>query len=128
MDYKNIFYRFAEFSGVKIFKQYFPVCGSYWNSHHINKNSKKDMQTLIYDSWTILKIHYFSAIFIFMSSGKHLFNIDKSAILYLSKFYIPLSYTMMVQIYNIKKAEDRLENIVKNEEPVKERDYSFLKD
>lgn len=127
MIYKNIFYSFAEISGVKIFKKYYPIHGSFWNNYHINKNSIRDMKKIIENAEFFRKLHVAS---LFLSSmiifGGYMMNVknDQSKLMLIVCFQD--LYTIMVQFYNINKAKDRIQYLEDNKIKEKEDENDEL--
>ena len=104
--------------GAKLFKKYWVVGGSFWNTHHTNKNSSRSINRIIQDSFEYTK-HHLGALFI------------ESLVLFMSFFtgyieyskiigYIPImlmihGYPLMIHQYNRILANEQLDYIKKNE-------------
>ena len=95
---------------VKLFKIYWPIRGSYWNTYHINKNRILDLSNVIRCCNKYKDIHYFSTIFgMCFYSFCIIFNlfIQNRDFAFIT-FTFMESYCYIVQRYNIIIAKKRL--------------------
>ena len=93
--------------GVKIFKRYWIVKGSYWNTYHINKNSIYDLESVIEMAIYYKEIHYMTTI-----SGLIVYNMliitnnfNKDRQISFLIFSLCEIYSFIIQQYNIELAE-----------------------
>lgn len=121
-----LFYRFAELLGVKWFKKYWPVKGSYWNSQHMDKTDRTDLTNIFADVKDYTRQHVqVTATIIIMSILGYCTGVIPMAYLnYFLYVLMPMeAYAFMVQRYNymkLKEAWGKLPNVT----PVVKPDYN----
>jgi len=121
---------FAKCLGVDIFKRYWTVGGSAWNSKRINKNSIKDLEGVISDSYDYTRQHIrtftisvgVSIPFLFMEYQNK--NLTLGVIG--SLIFIEL-YSFMVHLYNRLLAWERIDYL-RSQGLVKEDDGEEVTD
>ena len=111
---KKLFIKFAECFGVKIFKKYWVVRGSYWNRKHIDKNQRPDLETIINEANEFTKTHVEQwigiLILIFILTA-----VDLTRYWEYAKLAFAMSlyhgYAFMVHHYNRLLAQERLSSL-----------------
>lgn len=123
-----LFYQIAELLGVRLFKRYWPVNGSYWNEIHCQKNSISDLKEIQRKTKEYTRQHVqTTAILSLICLLSYLFNISNFDIRCYFYLCLPIEcYAFMVQLYNYWKADDALSQIKSN--PVSNPDQRSLLD
>lgn len=115
---KETVYFIAELLGVKTFKRYWPVGGSFWNDTHIRKDSKTDLERTLREVKGYTRQHVQIS---FLVTAIYLLGwlADVSTIDFKYYFYVfvPMElYPFMVQLYNYFKLHDQLDELNKGSE------------
>lgn len=115
--------------GVKYFKKYWVVQGSFWNKTHLDKNSVIDLEEVINDSWNYSK-HHIGILFLelltyFVGSFSGLVTMQQF------KGYIPIGillhvYPLLVHHYNRILAAARITFLSLKNPPEEKKDL-FIK-
>lgn len=103
-----LFLYIAELLGVKTFKKYWLVFGSYWNKTHINPKNEKDLLTVIDNTYFHTRNHIIiilSEILLSLYFTKHF---HYPYLLITTMFH---SYAFMIQLYNYILAKRALKSI-----------------
>lgn len=115
------FYWVAELLGVRLFKRYWPVNGSFWNTEHMNKDRVEDVEETLRMIKEFTRQHVqMSILATIVAILGYIFEIEQMDLR--SYFYIVLPmqlYPFLVQIYNYYKAQDRLQYL-QNRVPISE--------
>lgn len=97
---------------IRLFKTYWPVQGSYWNSSHIDKNEIKDLETVICQSWNYTQQHLPPFLIILIMFVFSLFEDNTLSWLQIICFRVSIFwelYALNVHVYNREKAKDRIQ-------------------
>jgi hypothetical protein len=112
MSRKEKFYvKFCGYMGIKLFKKYWPVDGSYWNKYHTDSKSTQDLNNIIDDANRYTRKHVYSSV-LQMASAPIMYimsiahcpnNVKRINMAYIclgSFFLITQGYAFMVHHYN----------------------------
>lgn len=102
---KLLFLFVAELMGVRLFKKYWIVSGSYWNRSHINPNNANDLYNVIFYTY----LHTFNHVVIILAEiYVAIFKTNWYPWYYLAASGAFHSYAFMLQLYNYLKAKRSL--------------------
>lgn len=114
---QKLFISFSNLLGAKYFKRYWPVHGSFWNSKHIDKNNRYDLNEVIHQANEFTRQHIqILIIYTLIYIGDHFVG-DSTHNMNLFKFIIlPLElYAFMINHYNRILANERLSQLINDQ-------------
>lgn len=102
---------------MKVFKKYWPVGGSYWNTSHINPNKRDDLEEVIEQANNFTKQHLPQAfILLFLSIGMYITNaMDYKSTVGMVLLLIVEVYAFAAHHYNRVLARNKLATLPKKE-------------
>ena|SRR5579872_1331257 len=105
---ESLFLTIAEWLGVKYFKKYWIVGGSYWRSYHINPKNKNDLLNVIH----FTRIHSMNHVIIILFEICWILYTSKCVYLYYVLASTTLhSYAFMIQGYNYILAKSAMNKL-----------------
>lgn len=119
---KILFYFIMECLGIRYFKKYWVVNGSFWNERHIDKNNIRDLENVVRNLKDYARQHIQQSVMLIIlgiptfiySPTEHISGITAIFVVSL----LVQMYALSVQLYNYYKVKDQLNILQKHVEHI----------
>lgn len=113
--YERLFITSCNLFGMRIFKKYWPVGGSFWKETHIDPKNRFDLENVIKESWQYTQAHVIADSGIIFSIVWLYFLGERVNIAAFLPMFVLEIYAYSAHTYNRILAREALENLSKED-------------